>query len=163
MQEGTTSRTDFFSPRREGKPLLASLTVLRMPRSFAVISRISGQPLRARSFVHEFAHAGMPPQFRTSPNIRSLQVPSTPRFSIPLLSTFYPPNDFPSSFPPAQIHANYCHSLRKALPSLFLRTPLLGGNTIRLVSWNYATRDAVEPPCPHKYQPFEKSTRSRKV
>jgi Transposase DDE domain len=79
---------------------------------------------------------------RTSPSIRSLQVPSTPRFSIPLLSAFYPLQRLLVLLSSCTNSCKLLQLLRKALPSLFLSTSLLGGDTIRLVSWNYATRDA---------------------
>ena len=143
MQEGTTSRADFFFRRAaRHNRRRTSLTVLRMPRSFAVISRSQGSHFALPRLSMNFALAGMPPQFRTSPSIRSLQVPSTPRFSIPLLSAFYPLQRLPVLLSSCTNSCKLLQLLRKALPSLFLRTSLLGGNTIRLVSWNYATRDA---------------------
>ena len=110
-----------------------SLTVLRTPRSFAVISRSQGSHFALPRLSMNLVPAGMPPQFRTSPSIRSLQVPSTPRFSIPLLSAFYPLQRLPVLLSSCTNSCKLLQVLRKALPSLFLRTSLLGGNTIRLV------------------------------
>ena len=135
MQEGTTSRTDFFPPRGREKPRRASPAVLRMPRSLAVISRSQGSHLALSLFAHAFIFAGQLPRFRI-PNSTHLVFVNSPAFCVLSPST--------TSRPPSSC-TNSCKLLalvRKALPSLFLRTSLLGGNTIRLVSWNYATRDA---------------------
>jgi len=142
MQEGTTSRADSFSPRREAKPSTYITHGIAHAKKFRRDFSISGQPLRAPSFVHEFCPCRYASTISHFPSIRTLQVSSTPRFSIPLLSAFYPLQRLPVLLSSCTNSCKLLQLLRKALPSLFLRTSLLGGSTIRLVSWNYATRDA---------------------
>jgi hypothetical protein len=120
MQEGTTSRTDFFSPRRREKLQSLPPTVLRMPRSLVVIYRPQGSHLAPSSFVHALTFAGQLPQFCGSPRIRPPQLPHTSLSSIPLLSaalshstTFFSLRSFHNS---VQTTANLAQSSTVFLP-----------------------------------------------
>src|SRR5260370_40856348 len=116
MQEGTTSRTDFFFAAPQGKTSISTPHGIAHAKQLGRDLSTSGQPPRSVLVCPcIYLCRSASTILRFPKNSFSATLPHTSLSSIPLVSALYP-------IP----RRSFLPILRKALPSLFLRTTTFG-------------------------------------